>query len=85
MVTLDNLVEERFSRNEAIVQVLSEMGFIERLGYGIDRMINVCQIEGLAPPQFAEMAGGFKVTIFGHGPDLVGAPPPASLLASPDT
>ncbi len=80
-VTLDNLVEERFSRNEAIVQVLSEMGFIERLGYGIDRMITVCQSEGLAPPQFAEMAGGFKVTMFGHGPDLVGAPPPASLWA----
>lgn len=80
-VTLDNLVEERFSRNEAVVQVLSEMGFIERLGYGIDRMIAVCQSEGLVRPQFAEMAGGFKVTIFGHGPDLVGAAPPASLWA----
>jgi len=34
-VTLDNLVTERFSRNEAIAQVLSDLGFVERLGYGI--------------------------------------------------
>ncbi len=78
-VTLDNLVEERFSRNEAIVQVLADMGFIERLGYGIDRMISVCQAEGLPRPQFAETAGGFKVVVYGHGPELVGAAPPASL------
>lgn len=80
-ITLDNLVEERFSRNEAIVQVLAEMGFIERLGYGIDRMIAACEREGLPKPLFAETAAGFKVTIYGHGPALIGAPPPSSLWA----
>ena len=34
-VTLKNLLHERYSRNEAVVQVLADMGFIERLGYGI--------------------------------------------------
>lgn len=80
-VTLDNLVEERYSRNEAIVQVLSEMGFIERLGYGIDRMISVCKQEGLPPPDFSETSAGFKVTIYSHAPSLVGAGPPANLYA----
>lgn len=78
-ITLDNLIEERFSRNGAIVQVLAEMGFIERLGYGIDRMIAACERDGLPKPLFAETAAGFKVTIFGHGPELIGAPPPSGL------
>ncbi len=80
-VTLDNLVEERYSRNEAIVQVLSEMGFIERLGYGIDRMIRVCEEQGLPPPDFTETSAGFKVTIHSQAASLVGAGPPANLYA----
>ncbi len=78
-VTLQNLIDERFSRNAAIVQVLAEMGFIERLGYGIDRMIAACEREGLPRPVFAETAAGFRVTIFGHGLELIGAPPPQGL------
>ena len=70
-VTVKNIVEERFSRNEAIVQVLADMGFIERLGYGIDRMIWLMEDEGLPPPVFREMANGFKVTLYGHGESLI--------------
>ena len=33
-VTLENIVDERYSRNEAIVAVLTDLGYIERLGYG---------------------------------------------------
>ncbi len=80
-VTVDNIIEERYSRNEAIVQVLSESGFIERLGYGIDRIISVCEKEELPPPKFEETAAGFKVTIFGHGPNLIGAAPPTALFS----
>jgi len=80
-VTLDNIVEERYSRNEAIVQVLSEMGFIERLGYGIDRMIRVCEEEGLPPPDFTETSAGFKVTIHSQAASLVGAGPPVNLYS----
>lgn len=77
-VTVANIVEERFSRNEAIVQVLADMGFIERLGYGIDRMIQLMREDGLPAPQFKERANGFLVTLRGHGdrflttPDLPG-------------
>jgi ATP-dependent DNA helicase RecG len=86
-VTLDNLVNERFSRNEVIVQVLSDLGFVERLGYGIDRMIAAMQEAGLPAPRFEETAAGFRVTLFGHGNDLVSATPEAqrwgNLLLNP--
>jgi ATP-dependent DNA helicase RecG len=65
-VTVHNLEHERFSRNEIIVQVLSDLGFIERLGYGIDRMIRLMADAGLPPPHFEERPGGFLVTLFGH-------------------
>jgi len=70
-VTLRNLLKERFSRNEVIVQVLSDMGFIERLGYGIDRMIRLMQEDGLPEPKFQETANGFRVTLYGHGDRLL--------------
>jgi ATP-dependent DNA helicase RecG len=62
-VTLHNLKDERYSRNEAIVAVLSDMGYIERLGYGIDRMISTMTEHGLPAPHFEETAAGFKVTL----------------------
>ncbi len=73
-VTLDNLKDERYSRNEAIVAVLSDLGYIERLGYGIDRMIATMQEAGLSAPVFEETAAGFKVTLHSAGDPLVSAP-----------
>ena len=70
-VTLENLKDERYSRNEAIVAVLGDMGFIERLGYGIDRMIAAMQEAGLPAPVFEETAAGFRVTLQSAGVDLV--------------
>jgi len=69
-VTLDNLEDERFSRNEAIVQVLSDLGYIERLGYGIDRMRRLMADASLPPPLFRETANGFQVVLVGHGERL---------------
>lgn len=66
-VTVDNIADERFSRNEVIVQVLADLGFIERLGYGIDRMIRLMREHALAPPRFQEKALGFRVTLLGAG------------------
>jgi len=71
-VTVDNIVQERFSRNEVIVQVLADMGFIEHLGYGIDRMIKLMRDYGLPTPRFQETAGGFRVILYGHGEGLAG-------------
>lgn len=65
-VTLKNLLHERFSRNEAIVQVLADMGYIERLGYGIDRMVRTMREHGQAAPRFEETEAGFCVTLMAH-------------------
>lgn len=65
-VTLANLRDERYSRNEVLVQVLSDIGLIERLGYGIDRMLKQMATEGLPPPAFRETAAGFLVTLQGR-------------------
>ncbi len=63
-VTVDNIVDERFSRNSALVQVLSDMGFIERLGYGVDRVLALVNEYRLPRPVFTETAGGFRVTLY---------------------
>jgi ATP-dependent DNA helicase RecG len=68
-ITVDNIVEERFSRNETIVQVLADWGLIERLGYGIDRMLIQMEQAGLPAPVFRETTAGFLVTLTGQQVD----------------
>lgn len=63
-VTIDNIVDERFSRNSTIVQVLSDLGFIERLGYGVDRVLALMREVHLPEPEFTETAGGFRVSLY---------------------
>ena len=65
-VTLKNLLEARFARNAIVSQVLSDLGFVERLGYGLDRVVDVTRNAGLLPPQFEEIAGTFRVTLFAN-------------------
>ena len=66
-VTMENLLEARFSRNPVVVQVLSDLGFVERMGYGLKRVVNVMQAAGLRPPRFEEIAGSFRVTLYSQG------------------
>lgn len=66
-VTLENMVNERFSRNSIIVQVLSDLGFIERLGYGIDRILTLMHENDLPTPEFQETPGGFRITLHNQG------------------
>jgi len=63
-VTIDNIKDERFSRNPVIVQILADMGFIERLGYGVDRVLDLMEAENLRQPEFRESDGSFSVTLF---------------------
>lgn len=62
-VTVSNIKDERFSRNPAIVQVLADLGFIERLGYGIDRVLELMRSQHLPAPSFSETGGGVRVTL----------------------
>jgi ATP-dependent DNA helicase RecG len=65
-VNLKNLLKARFSRNAVIVQVLSDLGFVERLGYGLNRVVTVMRQCGLRTPFFEEVAGTFRVTLYGE-------------------
>jgi ATP-dependent DNA helicase RecG len=62
-ITVENIVEERFSRNPVIVQVLADLGFVERLGYGIDRIMRLLQQSELPAPLFEETSAGFQVIL----------------------
>ena len=62
-VTVENIVKERFSRNPVIVQVLADLGFIERLGYGIDRMMLLLEQAEQPAPLFRETTAGFEVIL----------------------
>jgi ATP-dependent DNA helicase RecG len=64
-MTLDNLLEARFSRNPVMMQVLADLGFVERLGYGLNRVVEVMRHHHLRPPRFEEIAGTFRVTLHG--------------------
>lgn len=75
-VTIANIKDERFSRNPALVQVLADMGFIERLGYGVDRVLELTRQHGLREPVFTETDGGFKVTVFNTPAEVMRVVPP---------
>ena len=67
-VTLKNLLEARFARNAIISQVLSDLGYVERLGFGLDRVVDATRNAGLLPPQFEELSGTFRVTLYASQP-----------------
>lgn len=51
-ITLDNIVEEHYSRNPRLVNGLYQWGYIEELGLGVDRMIDDMVRAGHPPPHF---------------------------------
>lgn len=62
-MTLDNLVEEHFSRNPRLVSGLFQWGYIEELGLGIDQMIEEMTQAGHEPPEFKATAHLFTVIL----------------------
>jgi ATP-dependent DNA helicase RecG len=62
-MTIDNLVEEHFSRNPRLVNGLYQWGYIEELGLGIDLMIEEMVEAGHTPPAFQASPHQFKVTL----------------------
>lgn len=64
-ITVDNIIEEHFSRNPRIVNGLYQWGFIEELGMGIDVMIEEMANAGHPSPRFHEGDGSFTVTFEG--------------------
>jgi ATP-dependent DNA helicase RecG len=63
-ITLDNIVEEHFSRNPRLVAGLFHWGYIEELGLGVDLMIEEMTAAGHTPPRFRAEPYLFSVTLF---------------------
>jgi ATP-dependent DNA helicase RecG len=62
-ITVDNIVEEHYSRNPLLVHGLFQWGYIEELGLGIDRMIEEMVQAGHEPPQFKATPYSFTVAL----------------------
>ncbi len=62
-ITVDNIVEEHFSRNPRVVAGLFQWGYIEELGLGIDRMIEEMVQIGHPPPRFKAQLHSFTVSL----------------------
>jgi len=62
-ITLDNIVDEHFSRNPRIVAGLFQWGYIEELGLGIDRMIEEMLEHGHIAPDFEAKPYSFTVRL----------------------
>ena len=62
-ITVENIVDEHFSRNPRIVNGLFQWGYIEELGLGIDRMMEVMEQAGHLPPSFDARPYSFAVTL----------------------
>ncbi|MEA3337961.1 MAG: ATP-binding protein [Chloroflexota bacterium] len=62
-ITIDNIVEEHFSRNPRIVNGLYHWNYIEELGLGIDKMIEAMVQAGHPQPLFNATPHSFAVTL----------------------
>ena len=62
-ITLDNIVEEHYSRNPRLVNGLFQWGYIEELGLGVDRMIEDMLSAGHQPPKFDAKSHRFTVVL----------------------
>jgi len=62
-ITVDNIVEEHFSRNPRVVSGLYQWGYIEELGLGVDLMIEEMVRAGHSPPKFKDTPYSFTVTL----------------------
>ena len=64
-VTIDNLRDSQFSRNEVIARVLRDLDYIEEFGRGIDLIYSSMSDWGLVEPLFKNRSNMFKVTLLG--------------------
>ncbi len=62
-ITVENIKDEHFSRNPRLVGGLFQWGYIEELGLGIDRMIEVMEQAGHSPPKFDSRPYSFALAL----------------------
>ena len=65
-VTVDNIEDEKSTRNENIVGLLQDYGYMERRGYGFDGIVATMREAGLAPPQVRDDGASFGLCLRSH-------------------
>lgn len=66
-ITEQDLLDNKYKstpRNKLIADIFKEIGFIEKYGSGIQRIINYFSAAGLPKPSFQNQSNGFLVTVF---------------------
>lgn len=64
VVREDNIKDNHFSRNPRVARVLSDFGYVEELGEGVNRMYEEMESAGLPEPQFKSKDGKVIVSLF---------------------
>ena len=62
-ITLDNILDEHYSRNPRLVRGLYYWGYIEELGQGVDIIYEAMRREHHPPPEFRDTGRAFTVTL----------------------
>lgn len=62
-ITIDNIIDEHFSRNPRLVNGLYHWKFIEELGLGVDKMFDAMSKAGHPQPQFDAKPHSVTVTL----------------------
>lgn len=64
-VTIDNLKDSQFSRNEVIARIMRDLNYMEEYGRGIDLVYSRMREWRLVEPLFKNKSNMFKVTLLG--------------------
>jgi ATP-dependent DNA helicase RecG len=65
-VTVENLREAQYSRNERVMELLQRLRMAEEAGTGIDRIFTAMENALLEPPVFLERSASFVVRLLGR-------------------
>lgn len=64
-LTVENLKDSQFSRNEVIARIMNDLDYMEEFGRGIDLVYSFMKEWGLVEPLFKNKSNTFKVTLLG--------------------
>ena len=65
-ITVDNILDEQWSRNPVIINVLYEAGYVEAFGQGLNTVVNELRGAGMSDPEFRDTGASFIVTVYGR-------------------
>jgi ATP-dependent DNA helicase RecG len=65
-VTVDNIEDEQATRNQAIVNLLQDFGFMEKRGYGFNGIVATMRETGLSPPLVRDNGASFDLSLKSH-------------------